>query len=223
MEKLLPLADKDGLVEVIAMFKEIICSPIPKPKASTSTATNQPDEDSTELEDSSKSVTTEADGKRQWAADQLLGLVRSGKSVKHEKWINEVIELLVLVGHFDVIEGSPSVGLKVPEPAISETSKSMFRGRLFSILGHLIGLKEADLKSADDSKEVRDRDTWGYRAVKRIKELEKLKEVNLVMEFDGEIEKAVSKGWKRLDKIKKKVRYFSIYIPFPRLVILTRL
>ncbi|KAI5849467.1 DNA polymerase phi-domain-containing protein [Morchella snyderi] len=85
VEKILCLADEDGLVEVVRVLRGIMLAP-------------GVDEVKT------------AEVRRQWACDQILSVVRSSKSVKSGAWLKEVVELFTAFGHFDVQEGAtPSV------------------------------------------------------------------------------------------------------------------
>ncbi|KAF8454947.1 DNA polymerase phi-domain-containing protein [Terfezia claveryi] len=198
VEKLLPLAgdSEDALREVVEMFRDIIVTP-----PLTRTGKTAEDEDDASADES-------AESKRQWAADQILSFARSGKGKKHDSWTALVVELFAVLGHFDVTKltgNTKSVatlvlGGTVPAPKVSEASRSMFRARLSSVLGHSLSLKVEEM--VDEGTGL-DRDTWPYRAVRVVREVMAAGGV-LAMEFDEQIEEAVGSGWRKLESIRAK-------------------
>ncbi|RPB26351.1 hypothetical protein L211DRAFT_781643 [Terfezia boudieri ATCC MYA-4762] len=198
VEKLLPLAgdSEDALREVVEMFRDIIVTP-----PLTKTGKTAEDEDDASADES-------AESKRQWAADQILSLARSGKGKKHDSWTTLVVELFAILGHFDVTKltgGIKSVatlvlGGTVPAPKVSEASRSMFRARLSSVLGHSLSLKVEEI--VDEGTGL-DRDTWPYRAVRVVREVMAAGGV-LAMDFDEQIEEVVGSGWGKLKSIRAK-------------------
>lgn len=79
VEKILCLADEDGLVQIVRVLRGIILTPA-----------------------AGDIKTTEV--RRQWACDQILSVVRSSKSVKSTGWLGEVVEMFTTFGHFDVLK-----------------------------------------------------------------------------------------------------------------------
>lgn len=167
VDKMICFADEAGLVEVMKVLRGVIVAPVAV--AGTPTA-----------EDSKV-----AEVRRQWAADQILSVVRNGKSVKSETWLREVVEMLATFGHFDVGEEMAV--------SISAVSQGMFRGRLLSCLSHLITVR-------GDGGE-----TWPYRAVKTISNLQKEGKYQLAIEVDEVIAGALKGATKTLERIRKKV------------------
>ncbi|KAF8468401.1 DNA polymerase phi-domain-containing protein [Kalaharituber pfeilii] len=154
-----------------------------------------------------KSLKREEERKRQWAADQILILLRSGKVEKTHGWVAGVVDLIVVLGHFDLSAGTTVkedalrkiLGTdKLPTPKVSDASREIFRARLSSVLGHLLSLKESQQEQS-----AAGRDTWPYRAVRVIRETLD-GGATLAMEFDSEIEKAVDRSWKRLEGIRAR-------------------
>lgn len=215
VEKLLPLAgdSEDALREVVEMFRDIIVTP-----PLTKTGKTAEDEDDASADESAggdddekeniKAGKREEESKRQWAADQILSLARSGKGKKHDSWTTLVVELFAILGHFDVTKltgGIKSVatlvlGGTVPAPKVSEASRSMFRARLSSVLGHSLSLKVEEM--VDEGTGL-DRDTWPYRAVRVVREVMAAGGV-LAMDFDEQIEEVVGSGWGKLKSIRAK-------------------
>lgn len=203
IEKLLPLAgeNENALTEVVETLRDITVAP--------PTAINRnhgEDDDSTDQEDGGeekeniKGVRREEESKRQWAADQLLSLVRSGKGRKHGAWITTVVETFTVLGHFDlsnyVQDDTPLIirrvlGGMIPSPKVSQTSRCMFRSRLMSVLGHLL----------DSKGEEMNRDTWPCQAVRVIRQMTASGGM-LAMEFDEQIGDVIASGWERLEAIR---------------------
>lgn len=177
VEKVLCFADEEGLMEIMVVLENIILSPI--------TATGEAKEEPAQ-------VTKTAEGRRQWAADLILTVVRNGKSPKTEPWLNEVITMFASFGHFDIISK-----IKAPNPPISTSSQSMFRTRLLSCLSYLITVKEGDVGERAE--------TWPYKAIRAISTLQKDSNYNLAVEFDGVIEETLRGALKTLERIRRKL------------------
>ncbi|RPA79547.1 DNA polymerase V [Ascobolus immersus RN42] len=159
VEKLLPQADTDGLLKIVKLFDGIILAPKEEEKRAI------------EL-------------RRQWAADHLLSLIRSGTTDKTEKWVGQVLHMFATYGHFDVSEAKPS---------LSPETQTMFRSRLLSCLSALVGGVERE-----------DGEAWPYVATKRIAKLRKEGKYKFAIELDDEIQSSIDKAYKQLDKIRKK-------------------
>lgn len=209
IEKLLPLAGESGdaLMEVVETFRDIIVTP-----PVITTRSHGEDDDSTDQEDGGegkeniKGVKREEESKRQWAADQLLSLVRSGKGREHDAWITSVIEAFTVFGHFDlsntIQDDTPLItqrvlGGMIPSPKISEATRSMFRSRLMSVLGHLLGSKGEEVNGGRSGNQ----DTWPCQAARVIREMAASGGI-LAMEFDEQIGDMVTSGWGRLEAIR---------------------
>jgi len=171
VDKVLCSADETGLVEVVKVLGDIISNPLGS---------------SPDVEDGTKV----AEVRRQWAADQILSAVRSGKTVKAESWLKKVVELFATYGYFDVVDKK-----KKPAVPVTTASQEMFRARLMSSLTHLITLKESDGNN----------ESWPYLAVKTLAELEeKRNSYKFVVDFDEEIAEALEKATKAVKKLRKK-------------------
>ncbi|KAF8426593.1 DNA polymerase phi-domain-containing protein, partial [Tirmania nivea] len=216
VEKLLPLAgeSEDALREVVEMFRDIIVTPLLTKPGKAADGEDDPNTDESaggddDQKENIKAAKREEESKRQWAADQILSLVRSGRGKKHDAWAVLVVELFAVLGHFDVTQltgGTKSIaslvlGGTVPVPKVSEASRSMFRARLSSVLGHLLSLKMEEVGDAVGA--GLDRDTWPYRTVRIVREVMAAGGV-LAMEFDEQLEEAVESGWGKLESIRAK-------------------
>ncbi|KAH0564905.1 hypothetical protein GP486_001704 [Trichoglossum hirsutum] len=127
-----------------------------------------------------------AESRRQLLADQLVSVLRSGKSDKSDEWVMSLLSMFARFGYF-IVDGP---GVK-PSPPVSGTSQNMFRTRLSSCLAHLISSKN----KGDDS--------WPFKALGAIRECEQLR-MTSVIELDGTIQDEKDSALKRLDKIHKK-------------------
>ncbi|KAI5856466.1 DNA polymerase phi-domain-containing protein [Tricharina praecox] len=171
VDKVLCSADEAGLVEVVKVLGDVISNPL----GSLS-----------DVEDGTKV----AEVRRQWAADQILSAIRSGKTVKSESWLKKVIELFATYGYFDVVDKK-----KKPVVPVTTISQGMFRARLMSSLTHLITLTAG----VDNS------ESWPYLAVKTLAELEEKKNsYKFVVEFDEKIAEALEKATTTVEKLRKK-------------------
>ena len=178
VDKVLCTADESGLVEAMDGLKNIILDPL----------RSKPD-----VADPAKA----AGVRRQWAADQILSVVRSGKAVKAESWLRNAVEVLVAFGYFDIADKKKNT----PAIPISAASQAMFRARLMSCLTHLISLKDTIVQEGEDH----NAETWPYIAFKTLTELEeKKKSHRLVVEFDDEISKALQKAATAVEKLRAK-------------------
>ncbi|KAL7269860.1 DNA-directed DNA polymerase [Rhizina undulata] len=170
VEKIISSADESGLVQIVAEFKRIFLNPL----GSDSEASDQ------------EQKTVEV--RRQWAADQILSIVRNGKSPKSPSWLEPVINMFATFGHFDMVDKK-----RRPKVPFSTASQAMFRSRLLSCLSHLIALKD----QGDES--------WPHQAVKVIVGLEKeTGKCKLAIEVDETIREALNTSVNTLEKIRKK-------------------
>jgi DNA polymerase phi len=128
-----------------------------------------------------------AEARRQLLTNQLVAVLRSGKSDKSDKWIMSLLSMFVRFGYFTA-ERSESK----PSPPVSGTSQEMFRTRLSSCLAYLISSNHQN----DDS--------WPFRALSTIRDYEQL-HMTPVIELDDVIQDAKDSALKRLDRIHKKV------------------
>ena len=179
VDKIMILADEDGLDAIIGEFRKILLNPLES-------------KESSDLgEESQQRKTKAAEVRRQWVADQMITLIRNGKSVKAEVWIKNAVSLLAGFGFLEVPVRGAELGIPV-----SSTSQAMFRSRLMSCLSHLLSVK--DNISGDE--------TWPYRAVK--------KAINskdtLAIELDDTIEIAIKNAQSTLKEINKKVKSLPI-------------
>jgi DNA polymerase phi len=128
-----------------------------------------------------------ADTRRQQLADQLLSVVRSGKSEKTVLWYQAVLKIFAQLGFFNHIKKHG------PRSPVSTASQSMFRTRLSSCLAHLMSVKlEAD-------------DAWPYVALDIIRTLEQEpKKYAFAIELDETVTEARDGALKILDRIHKK-------------------
>ncbi|KAI9781849.1 MAG: DNA-directed DNA polymerase [Geoglossum umbratile] len=160
-ERLLVQADDAALVRILQHYENIIRRP------ST---------------DDSKT----AELRRQLLADQLVTVLRSGKSHKSDEWTMSLLSMFVRSGYFTVEKEESR-----PSPPLSEASQNIFRTRLSSCLAHLISSKNQN----DDS--------WPFRALSTIRDCEK-SHMTSVVELDDTIQEAKDSALKRLDRIHKK-------------------
>lgn len=161
-------ADEAGLSDLVDFFTSVIRDPVP------------------EEADADADQARAAEVRRRWAADQLVAVVRSNKSVKADDWLSKVVELFTAYGYFDVRDKKQR-----PAVPVSPASQEMFRARLQGTLTHLIGKSEGA--------------RWPCRAVMRIEELQaEEKKYALAIELDPAIAEAVRKAIKTLHRIQKK-------------------
>ncbi|KAH0536326.1 hypothetical protein FGG08_006799 [Glutinoglossum americanum] len=162
IEKLLNQADNTALTRVLQLYQNIIQYPSTDGLKST-------------------------EPRRQLLADQLVAVLRSGKSERSDGWIMSLLSMFARFGYFTVEEGESK-----PSPPISGTSQNMFRTRMSSCLAHLISSKNQN----DDS--------WPFRALSAIRDYER-QHMASVIELDGTIRDAKDSAMKRLDRIHKKM------------------
>ncbi|PWW79058.1 hypothetical protein C7212DRAFT_275448 [Tuber magnatum] len=172
-DKIMILADEDGLGAVIGEFRKILLDPLGSKGNSYSG------------EESQQQKVKTAEVRRQWAADQMLTLVRNGKSVKAESWIKSAVSLLAGFGFLE----APVRGTELGAP-VSPTSQAMFRSRLMSCLSNLLSIK--DNVSGDE--------TWPYRAVKKALNHKD----TLVLELDDTIRTSIENAQSTLKEINKR-------------------
>lgn len=154
-----------------------------------------------------------AEGRRQWALDNLLHLVRThcNNDAKLTEWIDEILEVMIREGYFRVSKKaekaakkdkkkrkhedatSPAVVVGLVTPPFSEKTVEQCQQRLISIITATVGVKRADNTS------------WAYRALNSIIQLElNDKNYDLRTPFEGELLKAKDKAVKTLEKVHKK-------------------
>lgn len=176
------LAHKEGLDEIVGEYRRILIDPLRTTENGKDLGASQ--------EQQVKAVET----RRETAANQMLALIRNGKSTKAESWIGSIVSLLAQFGHLETpIDETEELG-----SAVSITSQKMFRSRLFSCLSHLITVK--GIGSGDK--------TWPYRAVQSILKTKvdiKNPPHRLVVELDDAIESSIKTARQMLGKINKKV------------------
>ncbi|KAG0125497.1 DNA polymerase phi-domain-containing protein [Tuber indicum] len=173
VDKIMILADEDGLDAIIGGFRKILLDPL------------QPKWNSDLGEESRQQKTKTAEVRRQWAADQILTLIRNGKSVKAESWIGNAVSLLAGFGFLETPVRGAELGIPV-----SPASQLMFRSRLMSCLSHLLSTKD----------DISGNETWPYRAVKKTLNNKE----TLTIELDDTIETAIKSAQSTLKKINKK-------------------
>ncbi|KAI9767468.1 MAG: DNA-directed DNA polymerase [Geoglossum simile] len=127
-----------------------------------------------------------AESRRQLLADQLIAVLRNGKSRKSDEWTMSLLSMFVRLGYFTTENAESG-----PSPPLSEASRNIFRTRLSSCLAHLISSKYQD----DDS--------WPFRALNAIRGCEQ-QHMTSVIELDDTIQVAKNSALKRLDRIHKK-------------------
>ncbi|KAK6501948.1 hypothetical protein TWF481_009766 [Arthrobotrys musiformis] len=161
IESLFSCADEQGKLEIVQFFKSFILQPAA--------------EDSKSIEKS-----------RQWAADQLLSMIRSGKATPKSSCVSEIVSIFVEYGHFN-IKSSLSADL-----AFSATTQATFRNRLSSCLSEL--LQNPDLKST----------IWPAKAVLLIKQKQEDATDDFATTVDESIEEEIEKVFKIISKLDKK-------------------
>ncbi|KAF3906633.1 hypothetical protein ABW20_dc0109257 [Dactylellina cionopaga] len=162
IEPLFCSADEQGKLDIVRFFRSFIL----KPNA----------EDTKSIEKS-----------RQWAADQLLATIRSGKTELQTAWVSEIIDIFVLHGHFHVKSSNLST-----EFSFSPATQSTFRTRLSSCLSELL-----------QHPEFRDV-VWPAKAVLLIKEKQQDEANEFAIAVDGDIEEEITKVFKIVSKLDKK-------------------
>ncbi|KAK6544121.1 hypothetical protein TWF694_000830 [Orbilia ellipsospora] len=162
IEPLFSYADEQGRLTIIQFFKSLVL----KPDA----------EDAKSIEKS-----------RQWAADQLLSMIRSNKAGLQKTWVSEIIDIFVLYGHFNIKSKDIT-----PELTFSSTTQTTFRIRLSSCLSELI--------ENPDFREL----VWPAKAVLSIQEIQKDGANEFAITFDGDIQDEVAKVFKIVSRLDKK-------------------
>ncbi|KAL9615238.1 MAG: hypothetical protein Q9167_000332 [Letrouitia subvulpina] len=136
---------------------------------------------------------------RQVIADLLVLMVRSRQPAEHLKesaeqdlktLIQKIFNLLVRYSYF-YIDGSEKRPKTMPDPAISASTRAMFRTRITSCLTCILN-------------KFPDPETLVYNAIKNIHILQKSSgSPGLVMEFDQKLSVIIDKAWKMLKRIHK--------------------
>ncbi|KAK6519380.1 hypothetical protein TWF281_003214 [Arthrobotrys megalospora] len=162
IEPLFSCADENGQLEIVRFFKSLILQP---------TA-----EDSKSIEKS-----------RQWAADQLLSMIRSSKSSLKDSCVSEIIDIFVEYGHFNIKSSNlPS------ELTFSATTQATFRTRLASCLSELL-----------QNPQFRDT-VWPAKAVLLIKQKQEDATDEFATTVDESIEEETEKVFKIISKLDKR-------------------
>lgn len=161
IESLFSRADEQGQLEIVQFFKSLILQPAV--------------EDSKSIEKS-----------RQWAADQLLSIIRSSKSTPKSSCVFEIINIFVEYGHFN-IKSNLSADL-----AFSATTQATFRTRLSSCLSEL--LQNPNFKST----------VWPAKAVLLIKQKREESTDEFATTVDESISEEIEKVFKIISKLDKK-------------------
>ncbi|KAK6340587.1 hypothetical protein TWF696_008913 [Orbilia brochopaga] len=163
IEPISSCADEQGQLEIILFFKSLIL----RPDA----------EDQKSIEKS-----------RQWAADQLLSLIRSSKVGLQSPAISEITNIFVEYGHFNVKSSKEDS----PTPEFSPATQAVFRTRLSSCLSELLQRPEF-------------RDVlWPAKAVLLIKEKQASDDTTFAITVDENIKEEISKVFKIVSKLNKK-------------------
>ncbi|KAF3911685.1 hypothetical protein AA313_de0203547 [Arthrobotrys entomopaga] len=162
IEPLFSSADEQGRLAIVQSFKSLIL----KPDA----------EDAKSVEKS-----------RQWAADQLLSMIRSNKAGLQKIWVSEIIDIFVLYGHFNIKSKDIT-----PELAFSPATQATFRMRLSSCLSELI--------ENSDFREV----IWPAKAAISIQQMQENGKNEFAITFDGDIEEEIAKVFKIISRLDKK-------------------
>ena len=156
VDKVIFPADINGLNEIFDSLKEVIMNPL-----------TADDEGSAKV----------AEGRRQWAADHILAVIRNGKAIKPENWLRKVVELFTALGYYDIVEEE-----RKAKPDITQATQTMFRTRLMSVLTQLIGHKGGKMANGE---------SWPFLAVRSLQNLDRESRYKCVIEFDPTIEAEV--------------------------------
>lgn len=149
-----------------------------------------------------------ADIRRQTIADLLINVVKQFKrydelsedTFEGDNWLRSILEVLVEHAYF-----TPSKDVKtskVPLPAISEASRTMFQERLSSCLTRLLGV-DVGSKSAFASM------IMGIIRTKKAS----TKTLDSVFKAEPNVLETVEKAFQTLDKISKKVGPSQFLLP----------
>ncbi|KAF3934967.1 hypothetical protein ABW19_dt0209445 [Dactylella cylindrospora] len=162
IEPLFTCADKRGLLEIVQLFKTLLMHP--------------------DAEDA-KAVGRS----RQWAADQLLSMVRSNKIELHKSWVSEIINFLAEYGYFNI--ESPDIS---GDLSISPATQATLRTRLSSCLSELLQRSEF-------------RDTvWSAKAILLIQKRREEGNNEFAIPIDETIDNQASRVTKIVSKLDKK-------------------
>ena len=154
-----------------------------------------------------------ADIHRRTLADIFLTLVRGYKNYQSnisnltsdDSWLRQLLDILVECAYFAPNHSAPPNA--VPLPAISPSSRTMFRDRLSSCLAHLISIRQSEQMS------------FPYLVVHIIQARTISSEPQgLVFEGDKAVVKAVRKAHKALERLNSEV--FLQFLSF-KFVLLT--
>ncbi|KAK6348597.1 hypothetical protein TWF718_006385 [Orbilia javanica] len=161
IEPLFSSADEQGQLEIVQFFKSLILQPAA--------------EDPKSIEKS-----------RQWAADQLLSMIRSSKAAPKSSCISEIVNIFVEYGHFNI---KPSLSTDL---TFSATTQATFRTRLSSCLSEL--LQNPELKST----------VWPAKAILLIKQKREESVDDFATTVDESIEEEIEKVFNIVSKLDKK-------------------
>jgi DNA polymerase phi len=174
VEKVLCAVDQSGLAYIVDELKDAILNPL-----KSSTDVDNP--------------TRVSEVRRQWAADQILTLMRRNPAAKEGSLAKKYIQMLTTFAYFNVKNKT-----QVSIPPFSTSSQEMFRTRLMSCLTLLIASKTET--ATDEPGEM----NWPYVAVKKIVELQAKDGYDIAIERGDIISSALNKALKAVEKLRKK-------------------
>ncbi|KAI9766380.1 MAG: DNA-directed DNA polymerase [Candelina submexicana] len=141
-----------------------------------------------------------AEVQRRIVADRLVTILRTRKvrtshdtKPEQDAWVREILYTFIGFAYFTPADSLRE--LRKPKPALSSTSRSMFRSRITSCLAHLLSIKthvQAD---------------YAYHAICNIRHRQETEtESESLMEADDNVQRSIQQAWKILDQIDKAER-----------------
>ncbi|KIJ37708.1 hypothetical protein M422DRAFT_259809, partial [Sphaerobolus stellatus SS14] len=160
VESLLAAMDVNGVEEYVSHLVELALKP-----SSKASAGEEEDPSSTRI----------------WVADQFTMLIRNGAIPNTDAWVTKVLDFLLLHGLFGIRKKNEKSNNQwlhnLPEPAFSDSARSVYRARLLSCLAELTS-QTTTVKKGED-KTIRrvgcaaDGELWAFKVLMGLVNLEK--------------------------------------------------
>ncbi|KAG9226432.1 hypothetical protein CCMSSC00406_0003311 [Pleurotus cornucopiae] len=147
------------------------------------------------------------DARRSWVIDQIAALVRNGSVPKNDKWVQDILDWLVVNGLFVYKKATDKTAI-LPTQNLSDELRQDCRTRLLTCLGELtnqVATIKGDAKSAKIPGVASDGQFWVCRTLSTITKMEGLKKyVKPSHAFDEENKQVLASANETLVMLQKK-------------------
>ncbi|KAF4608345.1 DNA-directed DNA polymerase [Pleurotus pulmonarius] len=147
------------------------------------------------------------DARRSWVIDQIAALVRNGSVPKNDKWVQDILDWLVVNGLFVYKKATDKTAI-LPTQNLSDELRQNCRTRLLTCLGDLtnqVATIKGDAKSAKIPGVASDGQFWVCRTLSTITKMEGLKKyVKPTNAFDEENKQVLASANEALVMLQKK-------------------